>query len=222
MGIGFLVASSGDYYEPKERGWVSGAISMGCGIGIAVGQGVAGFLGPRLGWRMPFLAVSVPAMICAVLVWICIPEVERGAGEKRSLHTSRTAFDRNDDSTFESDEEGEVEMRAGRKELEHSNNDDDATTNSCKMRRTSQATSRTTLVGGGSPKQGLYAQLNNQDSSGSLEDSIQTKSSYIFCGLITKYYQDSIQPHIQTLKTLVQCPSVLLGIYQGAPGCIPW
>ena len=103
----------GDYYEPKERGWVSGAISMGCGIGIAVGQGVAGFLGPRLGWRMPFLVVSVPAMICAVLVWICIPEVERGAGEKRSLHTGRTAFDRNDDSRFESDEGGGVEHDDG-------------------------------------------------------------------------------------------------------------
>ena len=26
----------GDFYEPKERGWVSGAISMGCGIGISM------------------------------------------------------------------------------------------------------------------------------------------------------------------------------------------
>jgi MFS family permease len=41
----------GDYYEPRERGWVSGAISMGCGIGISLGQGVAGVLGPRFGWR---------------------------------------------------------------------------------------------------------------------------------------------------------------------------
>lgn len=41
----------GDYYASNERGWVSGAISMGCGIGISFGQGIAGVLGPRYGWR---------------------------------------------------------------------------------------------------------------------------------------------------------------------------
>ena len=41
----------GDYYSSNERGWVSGAISMGCGIGISLGQGVAGVLGPKFGWR---------------------------------------------------------------------------------------------------------------------------------------------------------------------------
>jgi MFS family permease len=41
----------GDYWGRQERGWVSGAVSMGCGIGISFGQGVAGFIGPRYGWR---------------------------------------------------------------------------------------------------------------------------------------------------------------------------
>ncbi|EED88164.1 transporter [Thalassiosira pseudonana CCMP1335] len=78
----------GDYYEPSERGWVSGAVSMGCGIGISIGQGLAGVLGPRYGWRVPFLVVSIPAMICALGVWLLVGEVERGGGEKKSMLTS--------------------------------------------------------------------------------------------------------------------------------------
>jgi len=204
----------GDYYEPKERGYVSGAISMGCGIGISIGQGAAGTLGPRFGWRMPFLVVSVPAMICAVAVWMCIPEVERGAGEKQTL--DRAVLQRNDE-IFEG-EEGEVEM-AGRMDNEGS---EDVNGLNCKMRRTSQATSRTKLAAGDLPKQGLYIQLNNLDSPGSSSCNAPTNTRYIFCGRLTKYYQESIHPHTQTLKTLLQCPSVLLGIFQGAPGCIPW
>ena len=61
----------------------SSAIGIGCGMGIAMGQGISGLLGPRYGWRVPFLAVSVPAIACAVLVWICVPEVKRCGGEMR-------------------------------------------------------------------------------------------------------------------------------------------
>jgi len=212
----------GDYYEPRERGWVSGAISMGCGIGISIGQGAAGVLGPRFGWRMPFLVVSIPAMICAVAVWMCIPEVERGAGEKLTL--SREVPHRIDGERFDS-EGSEVEL-TGRTDEEIVEDTND--TNSCEMRRTTQATSRTTLSAPDSPEQGLYIQLDSQESSGSSPLSIEAervterRTNYIFCGQLTKYYQKSIHPHMQTLKTLLQCPSVLLGVFQGAPGCIPW
>jgi predicted MFS family arabinose efflux permease len=203
----------GDYYEPKERGWVSGAISMGCGVGISIGQGVAGSLGPRYGWRMPFLVVSVPAMICAVFVYIWVPEVERGAGEKRTLNNA--TMHRNDEG-----EENGVELTTRINNNEPGDTND---MNSCKMRRTIQATSRTTLVtAGDSPKQGLYIQLNNQDSPISSSCSTSTNTSYVLCGPLTRYYRESIHTHVQTLSTLLQCPSVLLGVFQGAPGCIPW
>ena len=55
----------GDYYTPNERGWVSGAISMGCGIGISFGQGIAGVLGPRYGWRYAQITLTR----CAFDVW---------------------------------------------------------------------------------------------------------------------------------------------------------
>jgi hypothetical protein len=56
-------------------------IGVGCGIGIAIRQGASGYLGPRYGWRASFLAVSVPAIVCTILVWICILVVERCRGE---------------------------------------------------------------------------------------------------------------------------------------------
>ena len=207
----------GDYYEPKERGYVSGAISMGCGIGISLGQGAAGILGPRFGWRMPFLVVSIPAMITAVIVWLCVPEAERGAGEKRTLNTLQH---RNDDSLDNLEEE--IEM-APSMENEGGRDHADETKKSCKMRKSSQAaTSRATMVSGGSPKHGLYVQLESSSSAESSFSSTQTNTRYILCGRLGKYYQESIHLHTQTLTTLLKCPSVLLGVFQGAPGCIPW
>lgn len=187
---------------------------MGCGIGISLGQGVAGAVGPRFGWRLPFLIVSVPAMMCAVAVWMCVPEVERGAGEKRSLERTPS---NGADYRFEGGvraSENELEM-TGRMEnaVGGFENESDARS-PCTLRKSTQATSRTTLVTGDSPKQGLYVQLDNHGSSGSLS-----------CGTpaTTPFWMDTRWlESVQTLKTLLQCPSVLLAIFQGAPGCIPW
>jgi len=196
----------GDYYEPRERGWVSGVISMACGFGISIGQGASGFLGPKFGWRLPFLVVSLPAIVCAVLVWLLVPEVERGGSEKKQILNIRATADRNDDRIEDEDRNREVEM------AEKVDNGD------TRMRKSSHATSRTTLVGD-SLQQGLYVHLGNEEESGNSTDN-RTNTRYI--GRIEQYYNETIKQHVQTLKTLLKCPSVLLAILQGAPGCIPW
>ncbi len=199
----------GDYYEPKDRGWVSGAISMGCGIGISFGQGMAGILGPRYGWRSPFLVVSVIAIICAIAVWILVPEVERGMSEKisssRSTHQQLDSAREIDDVVANQQQqhengldENEVEMAEG-------------LSNSGIVRRHSH--SRTTPD---SPSKGLYVQQFDNESIPSSQD-LSAKGSYL-----SNFYQDHIHSHVQTTKTLLRCPSVLLGIFQGAPGCVPW
>lgn len=171
------------------------------------GQGVAGFLGPRFGWRLPFLVVSIPAMVCAVLVWMFVPEVERGAGDKTAqimLVTSSSTMDQNN----ETDEDRELEL-AGRIENEDAS--------SCTMRKTAQATSRTTLVGD-TPEQGLYVHLDDQSSSSSTNTPTNTR----YIGCMEQYYQKYIHQHVQTFNSLLcHNTSVLLGIFQGAPGCIP-
>ena len=43
-------------------------ISIGAGAGLLAGQALAGFMGPTVGWRYPFLVVSLPSMAFAALV----------------------------------------------------------------------------------------------------------------------------------------------------------
>lgn len=84
-----LIASVlGDLYEAKDRSAVMAAVGIGTGIGIALGQGIAGFLGPIYGWRLPFLIVSVPAIICALLVLLTVRDPERGGNEEAYLQNS--------------------------------------------------------------------------------------------------------------------------------------
>ena len=86
----------GDLFSSKDRHAVSAVVSMGTGTGIALGQGLSGFLGPSFGWRLPFLVVSVPAILCALLVLLLVSDPERGGMEK-------AAIERRDN--------GQVEMR---------------------------------------------------------------------------------------------------------------
>lgn len=72
----------GDWFEARDRHIVSAVVGVGTGLGVAFGQGLAGYLGPRFGWRLPFVLVSVPALLCAVLVVFTLPEPKRGAQER--------------------------------------------------------------------------------------------------------------------------------------------
>lgn len=73
----------------KDRHIVSALVSGGLGAGISIGQAVAGYMGPVFGWRLPFLVVSVPALICAFLVYFTVKDPERGAMEKVYLDEDR-------------------------------------------------------------------------------------------------------------------------------------
>ncbi len=71
----------GDWFPPGERSKVMASVGIGTGLGIALGQGISGFMGPIYGWRSPFLVVSLPALIIAVLVMTTVKDPERGASE---------------------------------------------------------------------------------------------------------------------------------------------
>lgn len=80
--IPLIYSVLGDLFVAEDRHAVSAVIGIGTGVGIAFGQGVAGFLGPTFGWRLPFLVVSIPALVCAALVLFTVPDPERGSMEK--------------------------------------------------------------------------------------------------------------------------------------------
>jgi MFS family permease len=72
----------GDLFSAEERHTVSALVGIGTGIGISFGQGLAGLTGPRFGWRLPFLLVSIPALMCALLVLFFVNDPPRGGTER--------------------------------------------------------------------------------------------------------------------------------------------
>lgn len=61
-----------DIFPPSQRALASAGVGACMGIGTAVGQVVAGFIGPTYGWRVPFLLVSVPSICLAGLIRIFV------------------------------------------------------------------------------------------------------------------------------------------------------
>lgn len=71
-----------DMYVQEHRSLVSAVVQVAVGAGIAMGQGVAGYIGPLLGWRWPFVIIAFPASFCAVLMYATTEEPERGSRER--------------------------------------------------------------------------------------------------------------------------------------------
>lgn len=72
----------GDLFSAEERHTVSALVGIGTGIGISFGQGLAGLTGPRFGWRLAFLLISIPALMCALLVLLFVKDPPRGGTER--------------------------------------------------------------------------------------------------------------------------------------------
>lgn len=158
----------GDLFVAQDRHAVSAVVGIGTGIGISLGQGIAGLLGPRFGWRIPFLIVSIPALICAFLVLLWVEDPPRGAmeeamsGLKDRSNVSQRKIHR---ENFEM-----VPLPADETDDPLSPNDSDR--------------------GASLPV----------DAVGALDLHFHWSS---FCNLLST-------------------PTVLLALFQGAPGCIPW
>lgn len=74
-----LYSLMGDLVPVSRRNVVSALLSISMGIGIAIGQIIAGFFGAERGWRTPFLIVGVPTAALAVAVWFYVDEPKRGS-----------------------------------------------------------------------------------------------------------------------------------------------
>lgn len=70
-----------DMFEQQHRAVVSSMVQVAVGIGIAAGQGLAGYLGPQIGWQWPFVAVAAPAVCSAVIMYTTTTDPELGCTE---------------------------------------------------------------------------------------------------------------------------------------------
>ena len=85
LGIGVILPVGysllGDYFPPQQRGRSIGWFMSAVGLGYLLGAVLAGIIGPRLGWRYPFILCSVPNFILIPLFYFLAKEPERGATE---------------------------------------------------------------------------------------------------------------------------------------------
>ena len=85
IGIGgsfpLIYSLVGDYFPPEKRASASATLGLSMGLGIAIGQLLAGLLGPGHGWRLPFILVAVPGIALNLLYLVVAREPPRGAHE---------------------------------------------------------------------------------------------------------------------------------------------
>ena len=191
----------GDLFAAKDRHLISALVSFGTGAGIAVGQAIAGFLGPIYGWRLPFLVVAVPALITATMVLFTVPDPPRGAMECV------------DDNTTEEDGVALVSMTP------KLNDGDDA---SRRSPRQSNKVSYTPL--NSPPRDDRTASTVQEESSSAPFSDIGGEDCYdvVPDAYPTSLHCLSMSMHLKTMSSLLSTPTVVLAIIQGAPGCITW
>lgn len=67
-----------DYYEPKRRAAALAIYSAAGTVGLAVGSYGAGWISQHYGWRAAVVAVGLPGILLALLVWLTLKEPPRG------------------------------------------------------------------------------------------------------------------------------------------------
>lgn len=85
VGIGGLVPVAfsmlGDLFTEKQRPRAQAWYQAMGAVGTLVGMVAAGFIGPALGWRVPFIIVSLPNFFFILAIIFGGAEPQRGAGE---------------------------------------------------------------------------------------------------------------------------------------------
>ena len=73
----------GDLYPANQRSTVAAVVTTGSGMGMGIGQVIAGLLPD---WRLPFLIVSIPGILCSFVI-LFFDDPPRGASEEAILQS---------------------------------------------------------------------------------------------------------------------------------------
>ncbi|CAE7857708.1 SV2A, partial [Symbiodinium microadriaticum] len=108
-----LYSLCGDLCSAEQRGIISAAMGVATSVGVATGQLLAGFLGPRLGWRVPFVAVAYPAIFFAILLWATVPDPRKRQSTEDGVELARRSPKANAGSASSTEAyTAEVELQA--------------------------------------------------------------------------------------------------------------
>lgn len=73
-----------DYYPPEERATALAIYSSGVHIGVLVGFLAGGFIAQAMGWRAAFMAVGIPGIVFAAVMYFTVKEPARGRWESNA------------------------------------------------------------------------------------------------------------------------------------------
>lgn len=212
----------GDLFPESSRVHVSTVIGISQSSGIAAGQFVAGMIGPRYGWRLPFLLTSIPTLFTGLLVIFTLKDPKRGQQERafqliQSNHSLSIAIVKNPLQSSQQQQPSRQQQR-NRSDSEapfmenHSFHSlegggggrgpgDGAGTGRSRASGTGTGTGREDLL---------------IHSRGSTEDQI-ISSSFQEQHL---HYSEKIE--WEKVKRIFHTLSIVIIFLQGFPGCLPW
>eukprot|EP00798_Chlamydomonas_sp_ICE-L_P009776 gene9778-7658_t len=90
-----LYSLLGDLFPPSQRSTVAAFVQIATGTGIFAGQTAASVIGPATNWRMPFVVISIPSILAALIMWFTTDEPPRGVCEEALQARFSKGFDEN-------------------------------------------------------------------------------------------------------------------------------
>jgi MFS family permease len=67
-----------DYFSPKRRSTALGILATGAPAGILLSMYGGAVVATHYGWRATFLALGIPGVLLAILIWLTVREPQRG------------------------------------------------------------------------------------------------------------------------------------------------
>lgn len=180
-------------------------VSVSFGVGISMGQLVAGLMGPSLGWRAPFLVISLPALVLGITILCTVREPPRGISEEAAVKFLNRKGEVASESVEKEEVEGESSsycppLLPGSSHTDISNHHQDEEKDLPRERNSSSSSNGNSV---------------NRNSDG---NSFTNKR----CSKAPPTVVYSERVDLGKLKKLFSTRTVVLAFLQGIPGCVPW
>ncbi|MEM9623779.1 MAG: MFS transporter [Pseudomonadota bacterium] len=70
-----------DLFPPEQRGTAMGVFALGVNFGLLLAYLGGGWLSENYGWRNTFIAVGLPGLVIALILYLTVAEPKRGASD---------------------------------------------------------------------------------------------------------------------------------------------